>query len=110
MENGSNPANHYTAKGLKHHKWQKGRCDVTAIAEKRNEPRKSCEQAFGVHYHCQHLQTANAILIAYYSYSCQLLIWMSPRPVSQNASMKAEARRAFVISGILWSMAARRMR
>ena len=46
----------------------------------------------------------------YCSYSCQLLICSSDKPFSQKASMKADARRAFVMSGVLWSMAARRMR
>lgn len=45
-----------------------------------------------------------------YSYSCQLLMRMSSCRRVQNASMKAEASRAFVMSGMLWSMAPRRMR
>ena len=45
-----------------------------------------------------------------YLYSCQLLIWISSCFIWQNASMKAFARRALVINGILWSMAPRRMR
>jgi len=39
-----------------------------------------------------------------YLYSCQLLIWMSSSFMEQKASMKALARRALVISGMLWSM------
>lgn len=46
----------------------------------------------------------------YSLYSCQLLIGMSSSPIWQNAWMNALARRAFVMSGMLWSMAPRRMR
>ena len=44
-----------------------------------------------------------------YLYSCQLLIWISSSFISQNASIKALARRALVINGMLWSMAPRRI-
>lgn len=44
------------------------------------------------------------------SYSCQDLICKSSMPIWQKASMKAEAKRALVMSGMLWSMAPRRMR
>lgn len=44
-----------------------------------------------------------------YSYSCQDLIWIACSSIEQNASMKAEARRALVINGMLWSIAPRRI-
>ena len=52
------------------------------------------------------IYTAKAV----YLYSCQLLIWISLSFSSQNASMKALAKRALVINGMLWSIAPRRIR
>lgn len=46
----------------------------------------------------------------YSLYSCQLLIGISSSLIWQKAWMNALARRAFVMSGMLWSMAPRRMR
>lgn len=45
---------------------------------------------------------------SYYLYSAQLLMRISSGLCLQNAVMKAEAKRAFVTSGIFRSMAARR--
>lgn len=44
-----------------------------------------------------------------YLYSFQLLIGMFCRLTAQNDSMKAPASRALVMSGMLWSIAARRI-
>ena len=48
--------------------------------------------------------------MSYALYSCQLFILMSSRRIEQMASTKALARRTLVMSGMLWSMAPRRMR
>ena len=48
--------------------------------------------------------------MTYALYSCQDLILMSSSSMEVKAWIKALARRVLVIKGILWSMAARRMR
>ena len=57
-----------------------------------------------------HLAISVRVTPCAYLYSCQLLIWISSCFMAQKALMKALAKRALVISGMLWSMAPRRMR
>ena len=49
------------------------------------------------------------IITADHLYSSHLLILMSPMPILQNARMNVVARRVLVMSGMLKSMAARRI-
>ena len=55
----------------------------------------------------EHLLSIHKISI--YLYSSQLFTGISFKSILQNARINALARRAFVIRGILWSIAARRI-
>gem|GEM_PF-5453444 len=79
----------------------------TSHSDKRDEANQ--EKKRGLHRLDAALSLYIINIIDSYSYSCQLLIWISSNPFSQNASIKAEARRALVISGMLWSIAPRRI-
>lgn len=82
------------------------------MAGNKKKPRKAWAQSrtCALPYRAYSYKSVRSVKsVGDYSYSCQLLIcnwsWLNV----QNASMKAEARRALVIRGMLWSMAPRRI-
>ena len=74
-----------------------------------------CLQPYISHIHNANIYNkphmlCGAYYIIVYLYSSQLFTGISFTSILQNAFINALAKRAFVMSGMLWSIAARRMR